>query len=51
LKKGKNKKIEVKGMFPACCLPLWGREEVILITGEEYQRIIGEKQDFSRALK
>jgi hypothetical protein len=34
LEKGKNK--GVKGMFPLGCLPLWGREGVILITGGEY---------------
>jgi len=32
LEKGKDKK-GVKGMFPLGCLPLWGREGVILITG------------------
>ena len=38
-------------MFPLGCLPLWGKEGVILITGREYERIIGEKQDFYRAVK
>jgi len=36
--------IGVKGMFPLGCLPLWGREGVILTIGKEYKRIIGENR-------
>jgi len=31
-------------MFPLGCLPLWGREGVILINGGEYLRIVGENR-------
>jgi hypothetical protein len=28
----------VKGALPACCIPLWGREGVTLITGVKYSQ-------------
>jgi len=34
-KKGRRKK-GVKGMFPLGCLPLWGKEWVILINDGKY---------------
>jgi hypothetical protein len=37
-----------KGMLPACCLPLWGREGVTLLTAAENKRITGKK-DFYKA--
>jgi len=38
----------VKGMIPACCLPLWGREGVTLIAAaENYQ--MTEKRGFQQS--
>jgi hypothetical protein len=39
-----------KGMFPACCLPLWGREGVTLLAAAENKRITQKKEDFNKAL-
>ena len=40
-------KREVKGMLPACCLPLWGREGVNLDVAENKR--MAEKEDFGGA--
>jgi hypothetical protein len=37
-----------KGMLPACCLPLWGREGVTLTAAADNYRMT-EKKDFNRA--
>jgi hypothetical protein len=42
-------KIGGKGMLPACCLPLWGREGVTLLAAAKNKRII-EKEDFNKAV-
>jgi hypothetical protein len=34
------KKEGVKGMLPACCLPLWGREGVTLIVSSKFFKIL-----------
>jgi hypothetical protein len=33
-----------KGMLPACCLPLWGREGVTLLAAAENKRITQKKR-------
>jgi hypothetical protein len=38
LRDGRN---GVKGMIPACCLPLWGREGVTLIAYQKEWRVTG----------
>jgi hypothetical protein len=43
------KKEGVKGMLPACCLPLWGREGVTLIAAAENYRMT-EKRGFQQSL-
>jgi hypothetical protein len=43
------KKEGVKGMLPACCLPLWGREGVTLIAATENYRMT-EKRGFQQSL-
>jgi hypothetical protein len=38
------KKEGVKGMLPACCLPLWGRERVALIAAaDNYQMTLKKR--------
>jgi len=37
------KKEGVKGMLPACCLPLWGREGVTLLAAAENYRMTGKR--------
>jgi hypothetical protein len=37
------KKEGVKGMLPACCLPLWGKEGFTLIAAAENKRTTGKK--------
>ena len=36
-------KVGVKGVLPACCLPLWGREGVTLIAIAEINLVTGKK--------
>jgi hypothetical protein len=43
-------KREGKGMLPACCLPLRGREGVTLLGAAEIKRITG-KRGFHKAEK
>jgi len=38
------KKEGVKGMLPACCLPLWGKEGVTLIAAAENYRMTLKKR-------
>jgi hypothetical protein len=34
--------MEVKGLAPSCCLPLWGREEVTLAISTSAQKTRGD---------
>jgi UDP-N-acetyl-D-mannosaminuronate dehydrogenase len=38
-----------RGMLPACCLPLRGREGVTLLAAAENKRITQKKEDFNKA--
>jgi len=45
------KKEGVRGMLPLGCLPLWGREGVILITIAKNYQMMREKDSFNKAIK